>query len=92
VVAFEIWEWPFFRAADYCSRVETGEQAMWILLVLLVAGALNDSIITVPGYDSGATCEAAGQYLLREYSAFNHRGIVRNFLCIPGPKADFPQY
>jgi hypothetical protein len=39
----------------------------------------------------GAACEAVGKYLVRAQSVLNHKGIVRNFLCIPGPKADVPQ-
>jgi hypothetical protein len=64
---------------------------MWILVVLLVTGTPPDSVVSIPGYYSGAACEAVGKYLARAQSALNHKGIVRNFLCIPGPKADIPQ-
>lgn len=64
---------------------------MWVLVILLATGAPTDSVVTVPGYDMATTCDAVGKYLLREHGALNQKGIVRDFFCVPGPKAVFPE-
>lgn len=65
---------------------------MWVLVVLLATGGATDTTVTVPGYDLLTTCQSVGKYLLREHGVLNQKGIVHDFLCVPGPKAVFPEH